>query len=82
MTMYTVKTTPSEANAIMRGDKHFVFRGDAPQYVVGNNISFAVVDERRITKHPLEDRVFRITFIERGDPIADGVIAIGFRPVG
>jgi hypothetical protein len=76
--MYTVKTNPSEADAVLRGDKMFVFRADSPQYVKGNNISFAVIDEKRVTPHPLEDRVFKITHIERGDPIADGIIAVGF----
>lgn len=78
MTMYTIKTTPSEADAILRGDKMFVFRADSPQYVTGNNVAFAVIDERRVTPHPLEDRVYKITHIERGEPIADGIIAIGF----
>lgn len=81
MTYYTVKTYPNEADAIVRGDKMFVFRADLPQFKVGNNISFAVVDDKRITRHPLEDRVFRITCVERGEPIADGIIAIGFKPV-
>ena len=81
MTMYTVKTNKPEADAIVRGDKMFVLRGDAKQYEVGNNISFAVIDEKRTTKHPLEDRVYKITHIERGEPIEDGIIAIGFRQI-
>ena len=81
MTMYTVKTNPKEADAIANDDKRFVFRADAPQFVVGNNISFAVVDAKRITPHPLEDMVFRITFIGRGSPIEDGILAIGFRRI-
>ena len=81
MTMYTVKTMPSEADAILKGDKMFIFRSAKPQYEVGTNIAFAVVDERRITPHPIEDRVYRITCIERGEPVQDGILAIGFRPV-
>lgn len=81
MTMYTIKTMPNEADAILKGDKQFVFREAKPQYEVGTNITFAVVDSKRITPHPIEDRVYRITYIERGEPIQDGILAIGFRPV-
>ena len=81
MTMYTVKTTPNEAEEILKGNKLFVFRADAPQFAVGNNIQFAVVDSRRMTPHPIEGRVYKITHIERGEPIQDGILAIGFRPV-
>ena len=81
MTMYTVKTNKSEADLIARGDKMFVFRQDAKQYEVGSNISFAVIDEKRVMPHPIEDRVYKISHIERGEPIEDGVIAIGFRRV-
>lgn len=81
MTMCTVKTNPKEADLILNGNKSFVFRGDAPQYVVGNNISFAVIDDKRVTKHPLEDRVYKITCIERDAPVDDGIVAIGFRRI-
>ena len=80
MTMYTVKTNPSEAEAIMNGNKMFVFRADAPQFAVGNNIQFAVVDSRRMTPHPIEGRVYKITHIDRGEPIEEGILAIGFKP--
>lgn len=81
MTMYTVKTTSEEANLILKGDKAFVFRKDAPQFAVGNNISFAVADSRRLVPHPIEGKTFKITVVERGEPIEDGVLAIGFRPI-
>ena len=80
MTMYTVKTNPSEAEAIMNGNKLFVFRADAPHFAVGNNIQFAVVDSRRMTPHPIEGRVYKITHIDRGEPIEEGILAIGFKP--
>ena len=80
MTMYTVKTTSDEANMILRGDKAFVFRKDAPQFSVGNNISFAVAESKRLIPHPIEGRAYKITHIERGEPIEAGVLAIGFRP--
>lgn len=81
MTMYTVKTIPNEADAILKGDKRFIFRENKPQYEVGTNISFAVVDSKRMTPHPIEDKVYRITCIERGEPIQDDVLAIGFREI-
>ena len=81
MTMYTVKTHKEEADAIISGNKMFVMRSAQPHLEVGNNISFSVIDAQRILPHPIEERVYRITHVERGYPIHDGIVAIGFRPV-
>jgi hypothetical protein len=48
-------------------------------YAVGNRITFSVIEKQKLIAHPIENRIYEITYIESGDPIRSGVLLIGFR---
>lgn len=79
MTMYTLKTTETEANQILAGVKMFVFRSNQTAYRVGDRISFRVVKQSRMVKHKIEDNVYEICYVSENAPVEKGFVVIGFR---
>ena len=79
MITYTVITHKQEADAIYRGDKMYIMRG--ADYKVGNEIGFLVKDGGKPIPHLINDRGYAISYIDKGEPIQDGVTIYGIRRV-
>ena len=77
MTTYTIMTNKNEAEQIFNENKMFVLRTDNVRYVVGNAVNFIVMDSQLRVEHPISRNKYIISFVERGDPIRDGIVLIG-----
>lgn len=82
MTTYTIRTNKYEAEQITRGNKMYVLRSDTIDYKLGGIVSFLAVDDKKPVKHDIDEQKFMITAIDRGDPIADGIVLLGIKRVG
>ena len=81
MTMYTLKATLEESDAIAKGDKAFIFRADSMPCGVGDEITFQSMKNGKMTRHPIERMKFRVTYISTDAPIDRGFKVIGFRQI-
>ena len=81
MTMYTLKATLEEADAIAKGDKSFVFRSDSMPCGVGDEITFQPMKDGKMTRHPIERMKFKVTYIDTNAPIDRGFKVIGFKQI-
>lgn len=81
MTTYTIKTTMTEADAIAKGEKSFIFRGESQPFGYGDEISFQVYAGQQMKRHNLEGRKFRVTYVSTDAPVERGFKVIGFREV-
>lgn len=79
MTTYTLKTTLSEADDIAEGRKTFVFRSSMNSIGYGDEITFRVVKNGTMTRHPLEKQRYCVTYVSGDAPIEKGFVVIGFR---
>lgn len=82
MTMYTLKATLEEADAIARGNKRFVFRADSMPCGVGDEITFQPYKAGKMTRHAIERQKFRITYVSNDAPIEKGFKVIGIKRIG
>ena len=81
MTTYMIRTNKHEADQIIRGNKMYVLRKDDVDYAVGDVFDFLVLHNRIPVEHPVSDYKYMISTIERGDPIRDGIVLIGFKRI-
>lgn len=81
MTMYTLKATLDEADAIAKGDKAFIFRADSMPCGVGDEISFQPMKNGKMTRHAIERQKFRVTYVSSEAPIDRGFKVIGFKQI-
>lgn len=81
MTTYTIMTNKNEADQIVCGNKMYVLRTDSVRYSLGNVVSFAVIDNKRRIEHPIAGYKYIVSFVERGDPIRDGVVLLGLKRI-
>lgn len=82
MTMYTMKATLEEADAIAKGDKAFIFRADSMPCGVGDEITFLPYKNGKMTRHPIERMKFGVTYVGVNAPIDRGFKVIGFKRIG
>ena len=82
MTMYTLKATLEEADAIAKGDKQFVFRAESMPCGVGDEISFQPMKAGKMTRHAIERQKYRVTYVSADAPIERGFKVIGIRQIG
>ena len=81
MTTYTIRTNKHEADQILHGNKAYVLRTDNIDYVMGDVFDFLVIENKKPIKHPLTDHKYMISVIDRGDPIRDGIVLLGFKRI-
>lgn len=81
MTIYTLKATLEEADAIAKGDKAFIFRAENAPFGVGDEIHFQPYKQGKMTRHPIERQKFRVTYVSSDAPIDRGFKVIGFRQI-
>ena len=81
MTMYTLKATLEESDAIAKGDKAFIFRADSMPCGVGDEITFQPMKNGKMTRHPIERMKFGVTYVSANAPIDRGFKVIGFRQI-
>ena len=82
MTMYTLKATLEEADAIAKGDKQFVFRSESMPCGVGDEITFQPMKQGKMTRHAIERQKYRVTYVSTDAPIERGFKVIGIRQIG
>ena len=81
MTTYMIRTNKHEADQIIRGNKMYVLRTDNIDYMLGDLFSFLVIENKKPISHPITDYKYMISAIDRGDPIRDGIVLIGFKRI-
>ena len=81
MTEYNIRTTMEEADDIASGKKDFIFRGVRQPYGVGDYITFTAFDGVQRKRHVIDNMRFRITYVNRKEPVAKGFKVLGFRKV-
>ena len=77
MTQYVLKTTIEEADAIAKGYKSFIFRGDQYKYGYGDNILFQVYSGQKMKRHDIDRMKFMVTYVSDEAPIEPGYRVIG-----
>jgi len=81
MTQYVLKTSIEEADAIVNGDKSFVFRDDRYHYGFGDEITFQAYKNGSMTRHKIEGMKFRVTYTSADAPVEKGFKIIGFKRI-
>lgn len=81
MTTYTIRTNKHEADQILRGNKAYLLRNDDIDYGMGDLFTFLVLDNRKPIEHPISDYKYMISAVDRGDPIRDGIVLLGFKRI-
>lgn len=78
MTQYVVKTNKAEADEIVSGIRNHIFREARCGYKAGGEILFVVYKQNLPTSHPIDRHRYRITCVDKGDPLRPGIVAVGF----
>ena len=81
MITYMIRTNKHEADQILRGNKMYVLRSDNADYGLGDVFDFLVIENKKPIKHPLTEQKYMISAVDRGDPVRDGIVLIGFKRI-
>ena len=86
MTVHSLKILEHFADAVVSGDKTFEVRKDDRIYCKGDSIKFTAVsgyvDDRITTvQHPINEKVYEITYVLKGWGIKDGYCVFGIKEV-
>ena len=78
----TKKIREPFADAILSGDKTFEIRENEEGYQKGDVIRFKVFASEYFShpEHPLNDKLYEITYVLSGWGLQDGYVALGIRP--
>ena len=79
MAHYMIRTSVEEADEIAKGNKTFIFRDESFKYGYGDDISFIVCKFGKPTRHPIDGKKFRVTYVSTEAPIDKGWKVVGFR---
>ena len=81
---HKIKIEKPYADAVLSGDKTFEVRYDDRGYQKGDEIEFTVIDPKddNPINHPLDDRIFYITYVLHGWGIKEGWCVFGIKEVG
>ena len=78
--MHHLKLTIDFADAVLSGEKNFEIRQNDRGFQKGDRVDFTVVDRLgMIINHPLNDRVFIITYVLNGWGLKNGYCVFGIR---
>lgn len=78
---HEIKIEKPYADAVLSGDKTFEVRYDDRGYQKGDEIEFTVIDSKDNSPitHPLDGRIFYITYVLHGWGIKDGWCVFGIK---
>lgn len=80
---HKIKIDKPYADAVLSGDKTFEVRYDDRGYQKGDEIEFTVIDSKDVydssITHPLNGRIFYITYVLHGWGIKDGWCVFGIK---
>lgn len=82
---HKIKIVQPYADAVLSGDKTFEVRYDDRGYQKGDEIEFTVVDLEdgdSPVVHPLNGRIFYITYVLHGVGIKEGWCVFGIKEAG
>lgn len=79
MIQFSVKTTIEEANAILKGERTFIFRDSRYRYGFGDRITFVVYKDGKPCPHAIDNYRFQVTYVTDEAPIEKGWKVIGFK---
>lgn len=85
MTNHSIKIYERYADAVCSGKKTFeIRREDDRVFEVGDRLTFNVIDEDRnpVPSHALNRRTYKVTYVLRGNGLADGYAALAIKPIG
>ena len=80
---HELKIKEQFAEAIRRGDKNFEIRYNDRGFQKGDTVRFQVTNEykQKIYDHPLNGRVYAITYVLCGWGVREGYVAFGIREI-
>lgn len=79
---HNLKLSDKFADAILNGEKTFEVRYNDRGYNRGNRIVFTVINDVTIPiDHPLNTKVYEITYVLSGWGIREGFAVFGIKPV-
>lgn len=76
-----IKIQKQFADAILSGDKTFEIRENDRAYQKGDTIKFTVLVDGVPKDHPLNDRVYQITYVLSGWGLKNGYVVFGIREI-
>lgn len=82
---HKIKIEKPYADAVLSGEKTFEVRYDDRGYQKGDEIEFIVIDPKNYDNpitHPLDGRIFYITYVLHGWGIKEGWCVFGIKEVG
>lgn len=79
--MHRIKLRIEFADAVLSGDKCFEVRLNDRGYQKGDKVQFQVVDGSCEKPHPLDTRMYEITYVINGWGLKNGYVIFGIREV-
>lgn len=78
---HTIKLNKNFCDAVLSGEKNFELRKNDRGYQKGDNVVFIpVTDLGTPTTHPIEEKMFMITYVINGYGLENGYVAFGIKP--
>lgn len=79
---HNLKLSDKFADAVLNGEKTFEVRYNDRGYNKGDRIVFAVIDDAAMPiKHPLNDKVYEITYVLSGWGIQEAYVVFSIKRV-
>ena len=78
---HKIKILKQFADTVLSGEKSFEVRHNDRGYQKGDNVEFQVMDGDHAISHPLNDRVFEITYVLSGWGIEKDYVVFGIKHV-
>ena len=79
MIQFSVKTTAEEADAILKGERTFIFRDSRYRHGFGDRITYVVYKNGKPCPHMIDNFRFQVTYVTDEAPIEKGWKVIGFK---
>lgn len=78
MAEINVRTSVTEADHIIKGEKKFIFRDLSIRVGYDDTLTFTAYKYKKPTRHPIESKKYKVTYISTEAPIEKGFKVIGF----
>ena len=79
--LHEIKLLSEFADDVYAGRKSFEVRKNDRDYRVGDTVRFRVIGNENAVNHPLNARLYEITYVLSGWGIEDGFVVFGIKPV-
>ena len=77
---HTIKLNIHFCDAVLSGEKNFEIRRNDRGYQKGDYVKFIPVENIRELRHPVEQNVYRITYVINGYGLENGFVVFGIIP--